>query len=90
MEDTLNFTIDLIRPFQWLPAMIFLPKITRKKDKNEYKWLMKHECYKALKYNIATACVILETKCKNVNKTMWPMLIILYKLLYANFQESIH
>ena len=51
---------------------------------------MKHECYKALKYNIATACVIIETKCKNVNKTMWPMLKIPYKLLYANFQESIH
>ena len=59
----------------------------KEKDKNEYKWLTKHECYKVLKYNIATACVILETKCKNVNKTMWQMLIILYKLLYANFQE---
>ena len=63
-------------------------KNNKEKDKNESEWLMKHECYKALKYNIPTACVILETKCKNVNKTMWPMLLIPYRLLYTNFQES--
>ena len=47
----------------------------KEKDKNESKWLTKHECYKMLKYDIATACVILETKCKNVNKTMCPVLM---------------
>ena len=48
----------------------------KEKDKNESEWLTKHECYKALKYNIATVCVILETKCKNENKTMCSMLLI--------------
>ena len=47
----------------------------KKKDKNESKWLTKHECYKALNDNNATVCVIHETECKNVNKTTWAMLI---------------